>query len=141
VIPDINAAYTGDLFVEKALPVVDPAAGGSALALPDTLARAADAITGVDRVVTGHAPWPGSKPNTAGISLWPTWNDFREYAAFVRTFVDAVTAAWKSGRTAGQTAAELRLPERYKDYRLDGAAALVETIFRELEQSAPPKRQ
>jgi glyoxylase-like metal-dependent hydrolase (beta-lactamase superfamily II) len=140
VIPDINAAYTGDLFAEKALPVVDPASGGSALALPETLKRAADQITGVDRVITGHGRWPGNKPNTAGIQGWPTWNDFREYAAFTRDFVDAATAAWKKGRSAEQAAAELRMPEKYKDYRLDGAKALIATIFDELKQSSGAQR-
>src|SRR5437870_12060386 len=68
----IKTAYDGDLFAEKALPVVDSASGGSALALPETLARAAREITGVDRVVTGHAAWPGNRPATGGALLgWP----------------------------------------------------------------------
>ena len=129
VIPDVRAAYVGDLVAEKALPVVDPAAGGSALALPETLARAAEEITGVDYIITGHGR---SKSYMQG---WPTWNDFREYAEFTREFVDAVTAAWEDGRTAEQAAAELRMPEQYKDYRLDGAQAMAETIFDELRQS------
>jgi cyclase len=135
VIPDIRTAYAGDLFAEKALPVVDPAYGGSALALPQTLARAAKEITGVDRVITGHGPW-----RDAGVQGWPTWADFQQYAEFVREFVDAVSAAWKSGRTVEQATAELKLPERYKEYRLDGAKAMIETIFNELKQSPPPKR-
>src|SRR5262245_45011928 len=140
VIPDIKAAFVGDLFARKALPVVDRASGGSALALPDTLARAAREVTGVDRVVTGHAPWPGTRPNTGGTQGWPSWNDFREYAEFMREFVDIVTAASKKGRTAEQVAAELKMPEKYKDYRLDGAKALIETIFSELKQSPAAKR-
>jgi glyoxylase-like metal-dependent hydrolase (beta-lactamase superfamily II) len=140
VIPDIKAAYVGDLLAEKALPVVDLASGGSALALPQTLARAAREITGVDQLITGHGRWPASKANTGGMQGWPTLNDFREYAEFVREFVDAVTAAWKTGRTPGQVAAELRMPEKYKDYRLDGAKALIDTIFTELKQSPATKR-
>jgi hypothetical protein len=138
VIPDIKAAYTGDLFSEKGLPVVDLAAGGSALALPETLARAAKEITGVEHVITGHGRWRGT--NTSGIQGWPTWNEFREYAEFTREFVDAVIAAWKKGRTAEQVAAELRMPEKYKDYRLDGAKVMIETIFTELKQSPAAKR-
>ncbi len=141
VIPDIKTAYVGDLFAEKALPVVDPASGGSALALPETLARAAREITGVDRVVSGHAAWPGNRPATGGALLgWPGWNAFREYAEFTREFVDAVTAGWKTGKTVDQVAAGLRLPEKYKEYRLDGARAMIETIFTELKQSPPTKR-
>ena len=140
VIPDIKAAYVGDLVAAKALPVVDRASGGSALALPNTLARAAREITGVERIVTGHGRWPGSKPNTGGLQGWPAWKDFLEYAEFTRELVDIVTAAWKNGRTAGQVAAELRMPEKYKDYRLDGAKAMIETIFNELKQSPAAKR-
>lgn len=135
VIPDIRTAYTGDLVAEKALPVVDPASGGSALALPQTLARAAREITGVDRIVTGHGRWPA-----AGVQGWPTWTDFQQYAEFVREFVDAVSTAWKNGRTSEQVAAELRMPEKYKEYRLDGAKALIAVIFTELKQSSTPKR-
>ncbi len=140
VIPDIKAAYIGDLVAEKALPVVDLASGGSALALPQTLARAAKEITGVEHIITGHGRWPGNKPNTAGIQGWPTWKDFGDYAEFTREFVDTVTAAWKNGRTAEQVEAELRMPEKYKDYRLDGAKAMIETIFSELKQSPAAKR-
>jgi glyoxylase-like metal-dependent hydrolase (beta-lactamase superfamily II) len=134
VIPDIKVAYVGDLFEEKALPAIDPTSGGSALALPDTLARAANGITGVDRIVTGHRRWPGAAANSAGARDWPAWQDFREYAQFTRALVDAVTAAWKQGRTAAQVAAELKMPEQYKDYRLDGARAMIDTIFDELKQ-------
>jgi hypothetical protein len=55
-------------------------------------------------------------------------------------FVDGVTAAWKNGRTAEQVAAELTMPEKYKEYRLDGAQAMIETIFTELKQSPAAKR-
>jgi cyclase len=140
VIPDIKVAYTGDLFAEKAVPVVDLAAGGSALALPETLARAADGITGVEHIITGHGSGPRGRPNSAGTRGWPNWNDFREYAAFTREFVDAATVAWKNGRTAEQAADELKMPEKYKAYRLDGAKAMIETIFNELKQSPAAKR-
>jgi hypothetical protein len=102
--------------------------------------RAAKEITGVSRVITGHGRWPGSKPNSGGLQGWPAWNDFVENAEFTREFVDGVTAAWKKGRTAGQVAAELTMPEKYKDYRLDGARAMIDTIFNELKQFPAAKR-
>ena len=140
VIPDIKAAYTGDLFAEKALPSSIRPPAAAPWRCRQTLARAAKEITGVERVITGHGRWPGTKSIRSWPQGWPTWNDFREYAEFTREFVDAVTAAWKNGRTAEQAAAELRMPEKYKDYRLDGAKALIETIFTELKQSPAPKR-
>src|SRR5262249_41383332 len=75
VIPDIHAAYTGDLFAEKALPVVDLASGGSALALPETLARIANGITGIEHIITGHGRGPQGRPNSAGTRGWSSWND------------------------------------------------------------------
>ena len=135
VIPDTKVAYVGDLFSEKAVPVVDPTSGGSALALPQTLARAIEEIQGVEYVLTGHGPAPQGRERN-----WPTWNDFREYAEFTRDFVAAVTAAWENSRTPEQAAAELTLPDTYRDYRLDGAEAAIETIFDELEQAPAGRR-
>jgi glyoxylase-like metal-dependent hydrolase (beta-lactamase superfamily II) len=134
-IPDARVAFVGDLVAEKAVPVIDPASGGSALALPQTLARATKEITGIEYIITGHGPPPPGRQRN-----WPTWNDFREYADFTRDFVAAATAAWKNGRTAEQAAAELKLPDKYKNYRMDGARAAIETIFAELKQSTGTKR-
>ena len=135
VIPDVKVAYVGDLFAEKAVPVIDPASGGSALALPQTLARAIKEITGVEWVITGHGPPPPGRRRD-----WRTWNDFREYAEFTRDFAAAVTAAWKNGRTVEQTVSELTLPDKYKDYSREGAKATIETIFTELRRSSAAQR-
>ncbi len=133
-IPDANVVFVGDLYKEKAVPIVDPANGGSALALPETLARATKTITGIEHVITSHGPGPKGRQRN-----WPTWNDFQEYAEFTREFVDVVTASWKNGRTAEQAAAELKLPDQYKNYRLDEAKATIEMIFTELKQSPAAK--
>lgn len=131
VLPHARIAYVSDLFAEKSVPVIDRASGGSALALPQTLARAVAEITGVDRVITGHGPAPQGRGRP-----WPTWDEFREYADFTREFVAAAQAAWKGGRTVEQAVSELRLPDKYKDYRMDGARAAIDTIFAELKQGA-----
>jgi glyoxylase-like metal-dependent hydrolase (beta-lactamase superfamily II) len=134
-IPDAHVAFVGDLFTEKAVPVIDRASGGSALALPETLARATKEITGIEYAITGHGPAPQGRQRN-----WPTWNEFREYADFTRDFVAAATAAWKNGRTVEQAAAELTLPDRYKNYRLDGAKATIEIIYDELKQAPGARR-
>ena len=131
VLPHARLAYVGDLFAEKSVPVIDRASGGSALALPQTLARALAEITDVDRVITGHTPFQQGR-----VRNWPTWNEFREYAEFTREFVAAGQAAWKAGRTVDQAVSELRLSDKYKNYRMDGAKATIETIFAELKQGA-----
>ena len=134
VLPHARIAYVSDLFAEKAVPVIDRASGGSALALPQTLARAVAEIKGVDRVITGHGPAPQGRGRP-----WPTWDEFREYADFTREFAAAAQAAWKGGRTVEQAVSELRLPDKYKDYRMDGARAAIETIFAELKQGTPQR--
>ena len=131
VLPPARLAFVGDLCAEKSVPVIDRASGGSALALPQTLARAVAEITGVDRVITGHGPAPQGRGRN-----WPTWDDFRQYAEFTREFVAAAQGAWKAGRTVEQAVSGLRLSDKYKDYRMDGAKATIETIYAELKQGA-----
>ena len=106
---------------------------------------AADAGTGRQgdhwRRPCHHGPWTlAGTANTAGSRAGLPGPISSEYAEFVREFVDAVSAGWKNGRTAEQVGAELRMPEKYKDYRLDGAKVMIETIFNELKQSPAPKR-
>ena len=93
-------------------------------------------ITGVDCVMTGHGPPPRGRRRD-----WRTWNDFREYAEFTRDFVAAVTAAWKNGKTVDQAVSGLTLPDKYEDYRMEGARAMIEAIFTELRQSSVAPRQ
>jgi cyclase len=131
VLPHARLAFVGDLVADKSVPVIDRASGGSALALPQTLARAVGEITGVDRVISGHSPAPQGRSRN-----WLTWNDFREYAEFAREFVNAAETAWRNGRSVDQTVAELRLPDKYKEYHMDGARAAIETIAAELQETS-----
>ena len=137
VFPQKRLAYLGDLFPSKSAPTVDAAAGGSVLALAETLRRTATEIKGVTRVVTGHAEGLSDardpKATSVDISTPRTmrWSDVEEYADFVRDFVAATQAAKAAGKTAAEAAAGLVLPERYKDYDLRNALAAVEAIYRE----------
>ena len=143
VFPEKQTAYLGALFPGKAIPAIDRANGGSGLAFPETLAQAAAAIDGVTRVIAGHGPRPftyaGRGPRldverrAAGRM---SREDVQEYADFTRDLVAAVEAAFRAGRSAGETAADLQLPERYADYGRDNAQATVAAIYAELEQTA-----
>ena len=64
-----------------AMPRIDRNAGGSALALPDTLARARDGISGVDKVIDGHG------------TTVHDWAAFGRYVAFTRALADAAHGA------------------------------------------------
>ena len=140
VFPEKRTAYLGDLFPDKAAPIIDTANGGSGVAFPETLAKAVAAIDGVDRVITGHGPIPttyagrgrrdrGARRAWTG---WMTWDGLAEYADFNRDFLAAVQASYESGRSVDEAAANLDLPERYADYGMEQARANVEAIYNEL---------
>jgi glyoxylase-like metal-dependent hydrolase (beta-lactamase superfamily II) len=137
VFPQKRLAYLGDLFPSKSAPVVDMAAGGSVIALADTLRRMATELKGVMRVVAGHPEGlaDARDPSATSVDIstprMMRWSDVEEYADFTRDFVDAVRKARAGGKTAAAAAAELSLPDRYRDYDMRSALAAVESIYQE----------
>ena len=140
VFPQKRTAYLGDLFPDKAAPVIDTANGGSGVAFPETLARTVAAIDGVDRVITGHGPIPttyagrgrrdrGARRAWTG---WMTWDDLAEYADFNAAFLASVRASYEAGRSVEEAADNLDLPERYAGYDLERARDNVDAIYNEL---------
>jgi glyoxylase-like metal-dependent hydrolase (beta-lactamase superfamily II) len=138
VFPMKRLAYFGDLFPSKAAPAIDRAAGGSAVAFPDTLAKAVAQISGVARVITGHESGLTAERSRSNVSVdistprTMTWSDLQEYADFNRDFLSAVKEARAAGKTAEQAAATLRLPDRYREYDMQQARANVDAIYAEL---------
>jgi len=128
VFPEKRVAHMGDLFPSKSAPIIDVPNGGSGVAYPDTLARAAAALKAVTTIVTGHTPVPAGSPVRGMTSI----RDLQEYADFTREFLTAVREAIKSGKSADEAAASLVLPERYKAYGMERAAANVRAIYDEL---------
>jgi cyclase len=129
VFPAKRVAHMGDLFPSKSAPIIDTNNGGSGVAYPDTLSKAAAALDGVaTRIVTGHGTVPPGSPirQMTGIA------DLKEYADFNRDFLAAVREAAKAGKTPEAAAASLALPERYKEYAMDRAKDNVAAIYREI---------
>jgi hypothetical protein len=120
----------------KMAPLIDPAAGGSVIALPDTLEKAEKEIRGVDTVIEGHGDVN-------------TWNGFREYVRFNRELLDAAKAGLGQ-QTPEQIAGRLKqtFPIFTKEELLPGleyggtplsrAIINVRVAFEEL--SGPPRR-
>jgi glyoxylase-like metal-dependent hydrolase (beta-lactamase superfamily II) len=139
VFPAKRLAYFGDLFPSKAAPVIDRAAGGSAVAFPETLAKAVARITGVARVITGHEEGLQTARSKSNVSVdittprTMTWSDLQEYVDFNRDFLAAVKEARAAGKTAAQAAATLHLADRYRDYDMQRAGANVDAIYAELD--------
>jgi cyclase len=122
VFPALKVMHSGDLFAAKGTPIMDTNNGGSGMEYPKTLAKAAAGIKDVESVIPGH-------------STVLTWNDFKEYGDFMRELVAAVEQAKKDGKTADQAAADLKLPEKYKDYNMGRLKGNVTAIYSELSQS------
>jgi glyoxylase-like metal-dependent hydrolase (beta-lactamase superfamily II) len=129
VFPGKRAAYLGDLFPGKMVPVIDGANGGSGLAWPQTLAKAIPALQGIGRIIPGHAVPPPGSP----LGRWVTPADLQEYASFTRDLVAAVQDAFKSGKTPDEAAASLTLRDRYPAYNFDGLTAAVRAIYADLK--------
>ena len=121
VFPALKVMHSGDMFAfAKGVPIIDINNGGGGLEYPKTLMKAAAGIKGVENVIPGH-------------SAVTDFAAFKEYGEFLRDFVAAVEQAKKDGKTVDQAAADLKLPDRYKDYNLARAKAGVTAIYNELK--------
>lgn len=119
VFRNLRVMHAGDAFSGPNNPIMDTNNGGTGVGYPGTLARAAAGIKGVDTVIPGHA-------------AVTTWQAFVDYGEFMKSFVDSVSAAAKSGKTADQALAEFKPAEKFKDYNLTRAKANIETIYKEV---------
>jgi cyclase len=115
----LKVMHSGDVFATKGTPFIDRSNGGNGVTYPETVAKAAAGIKGVDTVIPGH-------------SAVTTWAAFVEYGDFMKALVAAATEAKKAGKTAEQGAAELKLPEQFKDYALARAKDNFTAIYADL---------
>jgi len=117
--------HAGDAFAGKFQPLLDVSNGGSGVAFPQTLQKAAAGIVNVDRVITGHSD---VKP----------WQDFVDYGDFNRVFVEHARTSLAANKTPQQAMADFKLPEKFKGYVLTpflgGPAANFTVIYDELRK-------
>ena len=116
----LKTMHSGDIFSGKVTPIMDVNNGGSGLQYPQSLAKAAKGIKGVETVIPGHAPVMA-------------WSDFIEYGDFMRDLVAAITEAKKAGKTADQAAAEIKLADKYKAYGMTRLKTNVTAVYGELK--------
>jgi cyclase len=119
VFRNLKVMHAGDVFPNKGTPFIDRNNGGNGVTYPETMGKVIAGIKDVDTVIPGH-------------SAVTTWAAFAEYAEFNRAFLTAVREAKKAGKTADAAAAELKLPETFKDYALARAKTNVEAIYADL---------
>jgi cyclase len=119
VFPSVRAMCIGDLMAWNMAPLIDPATGGSVIALPDTLEKAQKGIKNVDLVIEGHG-----NVNT--------WAGLRAYTEFNRALLNAAKAALAKKETPEQALAELEKNSKF-------AVFLKEELLKDLEYGGTPK--
>ena len=121
--------HAGDAFANRGQPNIDLNNGGSGIAYPDTLAKAASTIKNVDTVIGGHS------------AVLMKHEDLVNQAEFTRLMLTKAREAMKAGKTPEETMKEFQstLPAKFKDYNLapgrGGPGGAFVTIFEELKQS------
>ncbi len=94
VIPAARAMFLGDVMAWNMAPLIDPASGGSVIALPDALERAADTLEDIDTVIEGHGDVN-------------TWEGYLRFTRFNRELLNAARAAYERGEPPGPAVEEL----------------------------------
>jgi cyclase len=100
--------HAGDAFANKGQPLIDRNNGGSGIAYPDTIRKAATTIKNVDTIINGHSP------------VRMKFQDLADFGEFNRLFLEHARASLKAGKTPEQAMMDLKLPEKFKDYNLAG---------------------
>jgi cyclase len=121
VFPALRVAHAGDLFARKATPLIDVNNGGSGVAYPETVKKAATSVKGVDEVITGH-------------DVVLPWSALAEYGEFNLAFLDATKAAIKAGQSVDDAIAGFKMPDKFKDYGMTGVKDNVTKIYAELKK-------
>lgn len=112
VFRNAGVMHTGDAFANKGQPLIDRPNGGSGVAYPDTIAKAASTVKNVKTIITGHAQ------NGALMTM----QDLADFGEFNRLMLDHARQALKQGQTPEQAMTDFRakLPAKFKEYNLAG---------------------
>ncbi len=86
VFRDARVMHTGDAFANKGFPLIDRNNGGSGVAYPDTIQKAAKGIKNVDTIINGHSP------------MTMKWQDLVEWGEFNRYFLTYTQQSLKAGK-------------------------------------------
>jgi cyclase len=119
VFRELRAMCVGDLMAWNMGPLIDPATGGSIIALPDTLEKALNGIKNVDLVIEGHGDVN-------------TWQGLRAYTEFHRALLNAAKTALSRNETPEQALAALEKNPKW-------AVFLKDELLKDLEYGGTPK--
>jgi cyclase len=101
VFKSARVMHSGDAFANKGAPFIDRGNGGSGVAYPATLKKAAREIKNVDKVIPGHSPVL-------------TWDDFVAGGDYNQAMLDHARAALKANKSAEQALKEFVLADSLK---------------------------
>jgi cyclase len=99
----LRTMHAGDAFHTRDLPIMDKNNGGSGIAFPATLTKAA-AVPNVDTIINGHNP------------TTTTPADMKTHSAFLAEFVKFVQDAKKAGKTVDDVVTTWATPAAYANY-------------------------
>jgi glyoxylase-like metal-dependent hydrolase (beta-lactamase superfamily II) len=128
VFRNARVLHAGDAFANKGQPNIDLPNGGSGVAYPETLKKAASTITNIDTIIGGH--------NAALL----TRQDLADQAEFTGLMLAHARRALKAGQTPEQAMTDFRaqLPAKFKEYNLapgrGGAGGAFVPLFEELKR-------
>jgi glyoxylase-like metal-dependent hydrolase (beta-lactamase superfamily II) len=121
VFRSLGVMHAGDVFPGPSVPFMDGSNGGSGLQYPETLAKAAAGITGIETVIPGH-------------SAVTSWQAFVDYGEFVRAFVASVQESAKAGRTPDEALEAFTPPEKFKHFSMNRAKGNIDLIYQEVRR-------
>jgi glycosyltransferase involved in cell wall biosynthesis/glyoxylase-like metal-dependent hydrolase (beta-lactamase superfamily II) len=119
VFREAGVMHAGDVFPDRAAPIVNLAWGGDPRTYAATMSRAIGEIHGVTRVITGH-----------GDVL--SWDDFVQYAGFNRLLLEHVKKEMDAGHDWKHARDSFVLPETFKDYQLTRLPATLQDMYKGL---------
>jgi len=108
VFRNLRVMHSGDAFANKGQPLIDRNNGGSGVAYPDTLTKAAKGIKNIETVINGHT------------TMTTTWQDFVDFGEFNRLFLAHARESLKAGKSPEQAMMDFKLPDKFKGYNLTG---------------------
>ena len=134
VFPSLHTVFLGDLFPGKSVPLIDTANGGSAVALPETLDKAAAGLAAVVPAIRFVLPGRQAPPPGPYVPRWLMLRDVRDYAEFTHALLASVKESAQADRTVDEAVANLRVPDKFKNYDMSQAAAYVQAAYSELKR-------
>jgi cyclase len=128
VFKNLRVMHAGDAFANKGFPLIDRNNGGSGVAYPDTIQKAAKGIKNVDTIINGHSP------------TTMKWQDLVEWGEFNRFFLNYTQQSLKAGKSAEEAMKAFKVPDgKFQGYNVTpgggrgGPAGNVGIIYEELK--------